>query len=188
MILDLPKEGEKGSLTLGGIPEELTNHNQTRVPLSNAKGHELTGTWQTKLDSVFLSGNIPVNASLSDFYLTFELGAGLQLPPYMFNSLLKAIGAKRGPLYPTFNCTRWDDMPDIILTASGHDIAITREDYALHGFGPGGEEVCLIKMDSLWNDANLVGLGPEMLKRYYVVFDMDEDEFGCKSSTFSMSH
>jgi hypothetical protein len=179
MTFDLAPVGERGSLYLGTTPEEAANNDQTHIPLSHQTNRRLQGTWHTKIDSVSVTGNNSTTIPMNDTYAVFDLGAGLQLPEDVFNRVAANIGLdlRSGP-YPHFNCSHWDDMPDIILTLAGQDIAISVEDYGeLLGYW-GDKPFCgskVMPIDFIRPD--IVAVGPELLQRkYYVAFDVDEDE------------
>lgn len=181
MTLDLPcRPGERGSLTMGTIPEEAQQGDQIRIPFSESKTDGIRGKWQMSIDSVGVAGANSTTIPLPNTYATFELGPGFSFPQNVTRDILQALGAKdQGFIYPEVNCSRWDDMPDLHLSLAGQQITLERDDYAFRGYTPKGA-TCVVAIDDNWFDWEPVSLGIEFLRKFYVVFDMGEEEFRCK--------
>lgn len=181
MTLDLPfRPGEKGSLTLGTAGEELQESNVISIPFSNGTGDGIRDKWQMRIESIGVTGANSTTIPLTSTYATFELGPGFSFPRNITRDILKALNAKdEGFIFPEVNCSRWDNMPDLHLSLSGQQITLERDDYAFKGYTPRGE-TCAISIGENWFDWEPVALGFEFLRKFFVVFDMDNAEFRCK--------
>ena len=180
MTLSLPQiPWERGSLLLGAVPDEAED-DYLRLPLFNRSAGVLGGGWYVPIDSVSLSGNVSLEMPLRDIYAGFELDLGFIFPRNVTEAIIKALGAKTDQFFlPTVNCSRWDDLPDLILTFSGHDIVLKKNDYAGRWYyGP--DMFCAIEIQSDWYTQDSVVLGVNFMKKFHMVFDMEENELGRK--------
>jgi len=184
MTLDLPRNTHKiGSIYLGMIPDEVSKSDQIRVPFSHSTSDALVNTWQVRLDNLSVKGSGTTSTEISDLYATLTADMWTSLPKQIYNQTLEALGATNG-LYnfgqfvlPTYDCSLWGAMPDLIFTFAGTDIALTEEDYSWRGsFPSGAEHTCAVFLQENEFDSKAVSVGTELLRKFYVVFDMDNDE------------
>ena len=184
MTFDLPfHEDEIGALTLGVIPEEALRGEEIRIPLSHRGQHPVKDWWHFGVDSVSVTGRNATVISPIEHFVTLEFGPGLAFPKNMTDAIFTAIGVKDNdsllPGIPEVDCSRWDDLPDIILKFGEQEIVIEKEEYGIRYLGREGLE-CAILIGENWFDWEPIALGTDFMKKYYVTFDMDEDAIRCK--------
>ena len=183
MTLSLPySPPEQGSLFLGGIPPEADKWG-VRLPLDPSKGGQLADTWHIGIDTISLVGNTSLEIALSDHYAGFELGLGFAFPRNVTMAIWDALDAEpeEGNAFGIFNCTKWDSLPDLVLNFSGYEVTMAREDYAFHGSTyPGGGSFCAVNISPEWFSNNTITLGVTFMRKFHMVFDMEEKELSCK--------
>lgn len=165
------------------IPDEVSNSAQIRTPFSHSTSDALVNTWQVRLDNLSVKGSGTTSTEISDLYATLIADMWTSLPKQICNQTLEALRATNG-LYnfgqfvlPTYDCSLWGAMPDLIFTFVGTDIALTEEDYSWRGsFPSGAEDTCAAFLQENEFDSEAVTVGAELLRKFYVVFDMDNDE------------
>ena len=181
MTVSLPYvPGERGSLSLGALPEDANGDDYLRLPLGNTSERN---TWHVGIDIISLAGNVSLSFPLTDVYADFELSTGLIFPKNVTEAIMKALNAKLEDWFymPIINCSKWDTLPDLVLEFSGHEIVLPKEDYAVHGYlGP--DEICAIDIEWSLYDDNSVTLGVQFMRKFHMVFDMDKHELGRKFS------
>lgn len=180
MTLSLPYiPGERGSLTLGALPEDIEEE-YIRLPLGNSSSKN---TWHVAIDSLSLIGNVSLDLPLKGVHAGFELASGFIFPRNITEAIIEALDAKLEDRFymPLINCSRWDGLPDLVLKFSGHEIVLPKEGYAVHGYlGP--NEICAIDIQPSWFDNDTVTLGMQFMRKFHMVFDMEENELGRKYS------
>lgn len=182
MTLSLPsKSGEQGLLLLGALPEGADD-DYIRLPLINATAQPVANSWLVKIDNVALRGNNSIEIPLDDIQAAVELDRGFTFPSNVTQAIIDAVGAKysAGDPFPSFNCSRWDSLPDLVLTFSGHDVVLAKGEYTdvFYQF-PDQDKICALLMNAGFDDKAVV-LGIEFIRKFHTVFDIETKELGRK--------
>ena len=185
VVLSLPSEpGSPGSLTLGALPDDSGNE-IVRLPLGDSRKSSLRDTWHLEIDSVSIPGNVTLD--FTNTFARLELIEDFIFPHNVTMALLKSIGAdwSSGLYLPLFNCSRWDDLPDIVFTFSKIEVVLTKEDYGFHIL-KGPKKICGVHFFEAYYYDDLVVLGTRFMRKFHVVFDVDAYELARRSHPLSL--
>ena len=177
MSVSLPyNPGKRASPTLGAVPGDAGDE-FVRLRLSNASSTPLANTWHVELNRIRLSGKTSLDIPLTDVSTGFNLWPDLVFPQDATEEILEALDVSQSDrfVYPYINCSRWDDLPDLVLTLAGYDIVLAEEDYAFRGY-VGAEQMCFLNIqpENFFNGP--VTLGVKFMRKFHMVFDIDEHE------------
>ncbi|KAK8096223.1 vacuolar protease A [Apiospora kogelbergensis] len=162
--------GEDDSeVVFGGVDEDHYTGKITEIPLRRK------AYWEVDLDSISFGKE---TAELENTGVILDTGTSLiALPTDMADLLNKEIGAKKGfnGQY-TVDCSARDSLPDITFTLSGHDFAISANDYILEVQGS-----CIstfMGMDFPAPVGPLAILGDAFLRKWYSIYDLGKGTVG----------
>jgi hypothetical protein len=160
--------GFPGELTLGGIDEDHYTGDLAYVPVSKA------GYWQITVDSVGIDGTDFSTADTREAIV--DSGTSMLVgPPDAMDQLADKLGAKKMSSTGEYVVGCHKDLPDIEVTIAGVDYSISSDDYMLKD-GP----ICILLMLGMDLGPEGLGwiLGDVFMRKYYTVFDMDEERVG----------
>jgi len=157
-----------GELTLGGTDSNHYTGDLQYVPVTSDT------YWATKLDSLDYNGK-PVTTTTK---VILDTGTSILAGPSAdVKKLADAAGAT--PIRPgeyTIDCSKAASLPDVTVTMSGKSFTLKGTDYVINAgsaclFGFTGIDVPA-PMGPLWI------MGDVFIRKYYTVFDMDQNRLG----------
>lgn len=136
--------------------------------------------WQVSVNGIGVTGENATHIPLIDTYATFALRLGFSFPQSITRGILQALEAESySYVFPRVDCAGWDDMPELVFAFADCNITLTRDDYALRTTVH-GSEICTVLIADAWDDPEAITIGIELLRKFFVVFDMEEDELRCE--------
>ena len=166
-------EGYAGELTLGGIDTDHFIGELNYVPVSEP------AYWQISVDSVGING---VDYSTADTREAIvDSGTSMIVgPPDAMDKLAESLGARKMVKTGEYIVGCNKDLPDIELTIGGIDYSISPVDYVLAD-GP----ICILLMLGMDLGPEGLGwiLGDVFMRKYYTVFDMENERIGFAEAT-----
>lgn len=184
MVMELPKDPDHpGKLTIG----ETTPEVDFCLPLVDVESAEHVNHWIVRLDQVALQSNPPLtfpNLRLP-VAVTLEAYKVIALPKAIAETILKAVGVDSTE-QSDIDCAIRESLPDLMIEFEGHEIVLKWQDYTLERENDeDGRKECYIMITSVREQSvgnvELAYIGHGLLRKYDVVFDMDNNEVGCKS-------
>jgi len=159
-----------GELTLGGTDSSHYTGELEYVPVTSDT------YWATKLDSLDYNGKPATSCTKVILDTGTSILAG---PSAEVKALAKAAGATPTSINPnefTIDCSKAASLPDITVTMSGKSFTLKGSDYVINAggqclFGFTGIDVPA-PMGPLWI------MGDVFIRKYYTVFDMDQQRIG----------
>jgi saccharopepsin len=177
---------EPMEISLGMLNRVLIHGDMIVVPLTNETGRDITGSWQTRIDSIALGNHSGVQFSLDGTTAAFSTrDTFIQLPDDIVWALLMELDfiMDEMSLPPYVPCGQRSSMPDIIFTLAGQDLTLTPYDYTLEWILGSEWTYCVSAMvPSPIIGSKEVILGSSFLRPFYSVFDLDNKSIGCKLS------
>ena len=166
--------GYAGELTFGGYDEKHFTGDLTYVPVSKA------GYWQISIDSLNVKGSDDITTDTTREVIVDSGTSMLVGPQDEMDKIADKLGAKKMKSTGEYVVGCKKDLPDIEITIGGQLYSIPKEDYVLED-GP----ICILLM--LGMDLSQVGLGwilgDVFMRKYYSVFDMDQERIGFAVAT-----
>jgi len=165
-------EGES-EVMFGGVDESHYTGKMVKIPLRRK------AYWEVKLDSIKFGKE---EAGMENTGAILDTGTSLiALPAAIAELLNKEIGAKKGwnGQY-SVECEKRADLPDLTFKLGGHDFAISPYDYILEVSGS-----CIsafMGMDFPEPVGPLVILGDAFLRKWYSVYDLENNAVGLAKS------
>jgi hypothetical protein len=186
LTLTLPSTTkDSGALRLGLSAK--ADKNSIRIPFANATESGLDNSWHVSLDSASLGGQEKLHLPLANVYGRLDLEPAIRLPPSATEAIYKAIGARPGSLFhgATIDCRAREMLPDLILNIGGYEVKLTRDEYSSER-AVYTHPVCVVAILPSEGEGVAI-LGINLLAKYHVMIDIDGNELGCKSKSFSVS-
>lgn len=166
---DSEKGTDGGLVTFGGVDEELFEGKITYLPLRRK------AYWEVEFDAITLGQE---TATLEKTGAAIDTGTSLiALPSSLAEILNSAIGAKKSwSGQYTIECETRDSLPDLKFNFSGYNFTLTAYDYTLNAGG-----TCIsafTPMDLPEPIGPMAIIGDSFLRRYYSVYDAQNDAVG----------
>lgn len=156
-----------GEMTIGGYDASKITELPVYVPVTKK------GYWETQLDALKINGADITSATNCILDTGTSLLAG---PTTDVAKLASTVGAKKtGPEY-TIDCSKVSSLPELDFVLSGHKFTLSGSDYVIKS-----GSVCLfgfIGIDVPAPRGPLWILGDVFIRKYYTIFDMEEDRIG----------
>lgn len=131
----------------------------------------LLGYWLITGDNIKVNGQVVQGCSSCG--LVVDTGTSvLTGPPSEINPLLQAIGNVSA------DCSNRDSLPTISFTISGQDYPLEPAFYVLAAPDQNGNTVCQLGIQALDPGVPLWILGDPFIRKYYTVFDRDNNRVG----------
>jgi len=174
---DFPNDmnGFPGELTFGGIDEAHFTGDINYVPVSKA------AYWQISVDTIGVNGEDYSTESTREAIV--DSGTSMLVgPPDAMDKLAESLGARKMKSTGEYVVSCKSDLPDIELTIGGIDYSISSTDYVLAD-GP----ICILLMLGMDLGPEGLGwiLGDVFMRKYYTVFDMEQERVGFALATNS---
>ncbi|KAI1821610.1 aspartic peptidase domain-containing protein [Xylaria intraflava] len=160
---------DDSEVVFGGVDQDHYTGKITEIPLRRK------AYWEVDLDSITFGDE---TAELENTGVILDTGTSLiALPSDLAELLNKEIGAKKSfnGQY-TIDCSARSKLPDISFKLSGHDFAISPDDYILEISGS-----CIstfMGMDFPAPVGPLAILGDAFLRRWYSIYDVGKSTVG----------
>ncbi|ANB11073.1 proteinase A [Sugiyamaella lignohabitans] len=166
---DTAKSAAGGTATFGGIDEDLFEGKLTYLPLRRL------AYWEVPFDSIALGNEV---ADLEDTGAAIDTGTSLLALPSGLAEILNAqIGAKKSwSGQYTIDCAARDTLPDLTLNFAGYNFTLTAYDYTLEISGSCAS--AFTPLDIPAPIGPLAIIGDSFLRRYYSVYDIDNNAVG----------
>lgn len=166
-------EGYDGELTIGGIDDNHYTGDLDYYPVSKP------AYWQLTVDSVGVNGEDVSTADTREAIV--DSGTSMLVgPPDAIDEIASAMGAHKMKSTGEYIVGCNKDIPDVEITIGGKLYTVESENLVLAD-GP----ICILLM--LGMDLSEVGLGwilgDVFMRKYYTVFDMDNDRIGIALAT-----
>ena len=174
---------ETGELSFGETDDAVQSNDTIRLPLTNATGYWLNDTWQVSARGISLGDGSQFNLTLNSTYARFDLDLGIGLPPDMLALVYEAIGARYDDYVPggVVDCKTRGQLPDLVVSLTGHDFVITKDDYSVRAFWPDGKEVCFVNIhETFRSEPSFIVLGTTFMKKYQTIFDAGRRGIDCE--------
>jgi cathepsin D len=171
---------EGGSLTLGGVDETRYTGDFTYVP--NTFYQELLGYWLVKSTNFEVAGeSLSCTTPLIGCPMVVDTGTSIiTVPPLQWDKIHTAIGDVEA------DCSNIDALPTLQFTFGGKTFPLEPEFYVLRGATVNGDDECQLGIQGM--SIGIPGiwiLGDPFLRKYYTVFDRDQDRVGFALATQS---
>jgi len=166
-------EDDDSEVIFGGVDKSHYSGDITTIPLRRK------AYWEVDLDSISFGD---ASAELENTGAILDTGTSLIVLPTTLAELLnKEIGATKGynGQY-TIECDKRASLPDLTFTLSGYEFAITAFDYILEVQGS-----CISSftpMDIPEPAGPLVILGDAFLRKWYSIYDLENNSVGLAKS------
>lgn len=167
--LGYSEDGTDSEAVFGGVNKDHYTGKITTIPLRRK------AYWEVDLDSIALGDDV---AELDNTGVILDTGTSLiALPSNLAEMLNTQIGAKKGynGQY-SIDCSQKSSLPDVTFTLSGHNFSLPASDYILEVSGS-----CIstfMGMDFPEPTGPLAILGDAFLRRYYSIYDVDNNTVG----------
>lgn len=164
---------DQSEVTFGGVDESHYEGKLVKIPLRRK------AYWEVELNSIKFGKE---EAGMENTGAILDTGTSLiALPAALAELLNKEIGAKKGwnGQY-TVDCAKRDELPGLTFKLGGHDFEISAYDYILEVSGS-----CIsafMGMDFPEPVGPLVILGDAFLRRWYSVYDLENNAVGLAKS------
>ncbi|EFX00865.1 aspartic endopeptidase pep2 [Grosmannia clavigera kw1407] len=162
-------DGDDSEAVFGGVDKAHYTGKITTIPLRRK------AYWEVDLDSISLGED---TAELENTGVILDTGTSLIALPSSLAEMLNAqIGAKKGynGQY-SVDCSRKSSLPDVTFTLSGYNFSLPASDYILEVSGS-----CISTftgVDFPEPVGPLAILGDAFLRRYYSIYDLDNNTVG----------
>jgi len=164
---------DQSEVVFGGIDESHYSGKLIKLPVRRK------AYWEVELDSIKFGKE---EAAMENTGAILDTGTSLiALPSSLAELLNKEIGAKKGwnGQY-TVDCAKRDSLPGLTFKLGGHDFEISAYDYILEVSGS-----CIsafMGMDFPEPVGPLIILGDAFLRRWYSVYDLENNSVGLAKS------
>jgi saccharopepsin len=183
--LKLPRgEKEPGEILFGDVDKDLFVGKLKSLSVVNDPilYPRLKGSWAVPATSISIGNG---TASLEGYVATLESDFPvIGLPGEYVMLLFKYLGmeqkAHQEP--PSIDCVRRAELEDLTVTLGKHQFNITPWEYTMEiEFEAWGGKRCMTALYPMPDfSTNYIALGAAFLKRFYSVFDLDENTVSCK--------
>jgi len=165
--------GKNGStLTLGGADSQFYTGDFTYVNL--AKAQKLAAYWLVSSSDMKVDGTS--TGSCGGFlgcYMVVDTGTSvLTGPPSKIQAVLDKVGNVSA------DCSNADKLPTISITMGGKDFDLGPDFYVIRAPDDSGKETCQLGIQGVNAGLPLWILGDPFLRKYYTVFDRDQNRVG----------
>jgi len=162
------------ALVLGGVDEQYYSGDFTYVKFNLLQ--ILTGYWLITGDDIKVDG---VSAGVcSSCALVVDTGTSILTgPPSAVGPLLQKIGNV------SLDCSNLNTLPTLQFTLNGKDFPLEPDFYVLKGPDDSGKITCQIGLEALDPGLPLWILGDPFLRKYYTVFDRQNNQVGFALAT-----
>jgi len=162
-------ETNSSVLILGGIDKQYYTGDINYVVFNILQG--LLGYWLITGTDIKVMGKSLGNCFLCP--LIVDTGTSVITgPPGYVEPLLDAIG------YVNPDCSNRNQLPTISFTLSGIDMTLEPSFYVLYGADETGQNVCQLGIESLDPGLPIWILGDPFLRKYYTIFDRQNNQVG----------
>jgi len=170
--------GSVGEMDIGGID---ANHYTGELHYVDLVSETY---WQTSLDGMTMNGKSITASNMAILDTGTSLLAG---PSAEVKAIALSIGAKPFAPQPkeyTVDCSTIPTLPDLVITMGTESYTLTGADYIINA----GQGICLFAMTGIDIPAPrgpLWILGDIFIRKYYTVFDMEQERVGFALATNS---
>ncbi|XP_064467520.1 cathepsin D-like [Ornithodoros turicata] len=163
-----------GEILFGGINKEYYKGNITYIPVT------MKAFWQFHVDRLSIVGDRSSGSycrtgceAVADTGTSLIVGPPLQVKE--LNAKLGAIGSINGLI--VFDCDEVDSLPEVEFKMAGQAFRLSAEDYVLEDFYD-GDQICVSGFQGSKSAGQKWILGDVFIRRYYTIFDRENDRVG----------